>query len=365
MASIMELMRELKNLQAARQAGQLAPDQESRLAEIRAILDANMNKSGPGAPVKDRPAGAPAAAPAATQPAVPRPAPQPAPQGMAAGGWQPTGIGFGDEPKGNPNAFQITLDPKLSNQLDAVAAKADAALKANKARAKAKDSDDAIQQLKAIAPTNAYTTTNTAYLQDDYYGVPTGAQLVPDAPVELALLDPRILDMAMLKGVTDAVDGPVIAPGGVFLDDFLDLYTSGVLTTEPIDDGDDQDSPDPNLLIPGKRKVTVHMVNGEVKRGMIARMGRADGGFTLLPQGPGKPEPISMQLVKAVFVNAGATAAAVPAGKNVNVMFKDKRSVQGVCADLGLGPAFTLWPPAGRGGVERIIINQAECLEVR
>ena len=360
MASIMELMRELKHLQALRQAGQLTPDAENRLKDFRAILDANMPKGAP------RPATATPAATPATRPPPAAPAPA-EPRGMAAGGFQATAIGFGDEPRGNPNAFQIALDPRLTADLDAVAAKADAALKASKPRAKARDADGFVEQLQEINRTNAYTATNTAYLQDDYYSVGDGVELVPDAPVELPLIDPREQDLARLQEAMGSMagEGTPIMPGGVFLDDFLELYTSGLLTTDPLEDEDEADSNDPTLLIPGRRKVTVHMANGEVKRGIIARLGRGDGGFTLLPQGPGKPEPVMMQAVKAVFVNAGAVPATPPPGRNVSVTFKDRRSVQGASVDVGQGMLFTLWPPGGRGGVERIIINQAECLEVR
>lgn len=341
MASVMELMRELKHLAALRQAGQISPDQEQRLKDIRAVLDASM----PRAPVRSAP-----------------PPPQPAPDahrpeaGHVAGGFDTVG---------DPNAFQIDLGDALQADLDAAAAKADAAMAAQRRRAPARTPEEAVDQLVDINRTNAYTRPDS-YLTDDYFAPDEGCELMPDADVELPLIDPRAVEMEAMQLAMGDVDPNAVMPGGAFLDDFPELYSSGVLVVDAPEEDAGADSADPNLLVPGKRRVTVHMTNGEVKRGVIHKLARNDGGFTLHPQGAGKSEPISLVQVKAIFITANPGASPTPPqGRNVTVVFKDRRSVQGATADLGLGPAFTLWPPAGRGGMERIIINQAECLEVR
>jgi hypothetical protein len=148
-----------------------------------------------------------------------------------------------------------------------------------------------------------------------------------------------------------------VPPGLAFLDDFSALYTKRVLA--PPDEDVVIDSTDPSLLIPGKRKVTVHLLNGEKKQGAIRSLRRGDLGFKLEPLGSGQTEELSISQVKAVFIHLHANAQPKDiAGRSLTVTFRDGRAVQGVSDDYQPGaPVFTLVPPAGRGQFERIIIN--------
>jgi len=342
MATVMELMRELKHLGELRKSGQISPEQDQRLKEIRAVLDSQMGKSG-----------------ATLKPVGPTPRAAPVERGT-----------FNPDEEirpGNPNAFMMDMPEDLAGDLAASAAKADAAMKATKTRPRARNSDEAVEQLESINQGNRYTPPEFSLSTDEYFGYGDGYEAAVDAPVDLPLIDPRTAELHKL-GESLAADGvaTLIMPGGVFLDDFMELYTNKILLADETFGEDDADADDPTLLIPGKRKVTVHMVNGEVKRGVITRMSRADQGFTLLPVGAGKSEQISLQSVKAVFVtlNPGATMP-VGAGRSVTVTFKDRRSIQGATSDYGAGPSFTLIPPPGRGGIEKIIVNSSQCQDVR
>ncbi|MBI5495375.1 MAG: hypothetical protein HY904_10155 [Deltaproteobacteria bacterium] len=351
MASMIELMRELKHLGELRKAGQISPQQEARLKEIGALIQAQGGRPAAARPMTTPGAGTPAARP---------PPPAARTQGPVAD--------F-QSPDGNPNAFKIDIPDELQAAAAESAKKADAALAANKRREPPKNAEEAVVQLVELQRESQYTPPETFY-GDGYFAYGAEYQPVPDAAVELPLIDPRAEELKALKAaMANAATGEAVVatvtPGGVFLDDFVELYTSGVLSTEAFWE-DEEDSTDPNLLIPGKRKVTVHMASGEVKRGVITRMAREDQGFTLLPVTAGKPEAISLQQIKAIFVNLNPGAQApAPAGKNVTVMFQDRRTIQGATSDYGQGPSFTLIPPPGRGGVEKIIVNQAACADVR
>ncbi len=416
MATVMELMRELKHLGELKKAGQITPELEQRMAQLKGVLDNQMTKTGNSSP--PRPMATPqagpaavsspglarvpsnpamtAAAPTVSSPGLPRVPTNPGgvlpvaaslnrvavpagtqpgtvrPAATAAAAPAPTASRLAAAPKLKAGSSADYIKPenreKLGDKILEMEKKADAAVAAQKKRVQPKTQDEAVAQLQEISHGNSYTPSESMAVSDEYFGYGAGYSPVLDEEVDLPLIDPRAEDLKALKAAMAEAGGEVgglVTPGGVFLDDFLELYTSGLLTTEPMFE-DDADVDDPNLVIPGRRKVTVHMLSGEVKRGVIQRLARGEMGFTLLPQGQGKPESISMAQIKAIFVNLnpGATPPAA-AGRAITVTFKDKRSVAGQSPDFGQGPAFTLIPPAGRQGVEKMIINQSACLEVR
>jgi hypothetical protein len=335
MASTMELMRELKHLTELHRQGQLGGDGAARLTAIRAVLDQQMQGR--------------SASPARPQRAHPHTAPTPATPAAAAPG---------QEPSANPQALDVP--PELAAQVETAAERADAAMRASNPRPRPTTTAEMVEQLAEVNRMNVYTRSEAPPQFAEYFAYAEHIP-VPEAPVDFPVIDPRAAEHLQGAGSTDSTWSAVSAmPGGVFLDDFAELYTSGIVSAEEMDAGSSNEAPDPNLLIAGKRKVTVHMATGEVKRGVIARLARQDGAFTLLPQGAGRPEGVAMAQVKAIFVSLGVgTLPPAPRGKPLTVTFRDGRQIQGASPDFGLGPTFTLIPMQ-RGAWEVIIVSAAQ-----
>jgi len=239
-------------------------------------------------------------------------------------------------------------------------ARADAAIRANKKRERVTEPDKVEQQLKEVQ--GGYTPPEPDHLvleqyYGDYFG--EGLSLAPaQETADLKPIDPREIE---LRRALDVSAGPAggattvtVPPGLAFLDDFSALYAKKVLPP-PIGEVED-DTPDPSLLI-GRRKVTVHMLNGEKKQGTVRALRRGELGFKL--ETSGANEEIAIAQVKAVFVHLQPNATAKGgAGRAVTVTFRDQRSVQGDTDDYAPEmPVFTLIPPAGRGQFEKIVIN--------
>jgi hypothetical protein len=262
-----------------------------------------------------------------------------------------------------------------SAQIDEMVAKSDAATRATKTRDRAKKPDEVEAQLAELRQENAFTTTENddAFLLDDYFGgwAEDGyAFLEDDGLADVAPIDPREMELHKVglgssdTGGLEAGEITIAAPPGLaFADDFAELYTSGVLPKP--EDEEEPDLDDPNLLIPGKRKVTVHMLSGASKRGVIRAMRKGDLGFTLEPLGSGRSEELSLTQVKAVFIQKSSKAEPPQAvGQMVTVTFRDRRKVQGATADYAPGaPMFTLIP--SKGQFERIIVNGAAVAAVQ
>jgi hypothetical protein len=279
----------------------------------------------------------------------------------------------GFEPQGKASTAQI----------DEMVAKSDAASRANKTRDRAKKPDEVEQQLAELQQENAFTFTSNdeAYLLDDYFGgwAEDGyGYLEDDADADIAPIDPREMELHKVglgssdTGGLEAGELSVAAPPGLaFADDFAELYTSGVLPKP--EDEEEPDLDDPTLLIPGRRKVTVHMLNGSSKRGVIRLMRKGDLGFTLEPLGSGRSEEMSVSQIKAVFIQKSSKSEIQKSSKSegpqmvgqmVTVTFRDRRKVQGATADYAPGaPMFTLIPYKGQ--FERIIVNGAAVVAVQ
>ncbi len=256
-----------------------------------------------------------------------------------------------------------------SAEVEEAEQRAEAAVRANKKKPRAQTPDEAAEQLQQT--TGGYTPPDDNYAMEQYYGefALEGYQLVDARDAgDLKPIDPREIELSKL----DAASAPgmgstnVAVPAGLaFIDDFPALYAKRVLP--PPDDEVTIDSNDPNMLIPGKRKVTVHLLNGEKKQGSIRSMRRGELGFRLEPVGNGHVEELSIAQVKAVFIHLQANQPPkdVP-GRPLTATFRDGRAVQGVSDDYQPGaPVFTLVPPAGRGQFERIIVNAAAVSSVQ
>jgi hypothetical protein len=246
--------------------------------------------------------------------------------------------------------------------------RAEAAIRVNK-RGRATSPEEAAAQLRETDVT--YTPPEDPIVLEQYYGEFSAEGFVPIEAREaggLKPIDPREVELAKLDmtsqpgaGATNAT----VPPGLAFLDDFPVLYAKRVVPSP--DEEVVIDSNDPNLLIPGKRKVTVHLLNGEKKQGSIRSLRRGELGFKLEPLGAGQTEEVSISQVKAVFIHLHANQSpSGAAGRPVTATFRDGRSVQGTSEDYQPGsPVFTVVPPAGRGQFERIIVNAAAVQSVR
>lgn len=460
MANLMDLVRELKALNARKKAGEtLSPTEEARRKELKGYLRSTLEAQGGGASLEDSavrevpnrvassaPRSAPSAssapkeAPTARVPSAssaPKPVPSPmsssgAPS-MAAQANAPTRASPRpvstptSEPAGRDNFMEDMLPPvqqpkaaaapapaptpapkpyvpkkdiyaiqDAASLIDAAAAseavakvdplalrkahastaevaeaeeRAEAAIRANKKKPRAQTPEEAAEQLAQTS--GGYTPPDDNYALEQYYGdfAMEGYQFLDARDAgDLKPIDPREIELAKL----DAASGPgtgatnVAVPAGLaFIDDFPALYAKRVLP--PPDDEVTIDSNDPNMLIPGKRKVTVHLLNGEKKQGSIRSFRRGELGFKLEPAGSGQVEELSISQVKAVFIHLQANQSPkdVP-GRPLTATFRDGRAVQGVSDDYQPGaPVFTLVPPAGRGQFERIIVNAAAVSSVQ
>jgi hypothetical protein len=398
-AQLMALVRELKTLNARKKAGEeLSIDDEARRKELKAFLKTQLDGAEDSAAKAPAPAAASRAAPApvpppvAPQPVAPAPvvapprpvtmsAPPPSPAPVVAP--PPTAPA---PPKFVPrkDVFAISgadsfidaamnseavarTDPWAARKAHAsdgdladAEAKADAAIRANRKRERAVAPEDVEAQLREAR--SGYTPQADSYCLEQYYGDYFSDGLQPAAAaeaVELRPLDPRELEVRRaidLATSSSAGATSVAVPAGLaFLDDFPALYARRILPA-PSAGPSAVEVDDPSMLI-GSRKVTVHLVNGEKKQGAIRGLKRGELGFKL--ETGGASEEIAISQVKAVFVHLQPNAAVPPSsGKEITVMFRDQRAVQGTSLDYApQAPVFSLVPPAGRGQFEKIIIN--------
>ncbi len=272
--------------------------------------------------------------------------------------------GTGSGGKGMRNAAKVIED---------VANKADAALAENKTRERVVAPEQVAEQLGDIFGGSGYTPPEVHLAFEQYYGEYVEADGLAfvgeaDSALDLHVIDPREMELYRSGILSDAGDDEAspVPNGLAFLDDFAALYELGVLP--PADQEVQFDVDDPNLLIPGKRKVTVHLLNGQAKRGAIRKLARDDLGFRLEPQGTGRAEDLSIQQCKAIFVHLVGKSPPQVQGRMLTVTFTDRRSVQGVSDDYAPGVAmFSLVPPAGprTGQFERVIVNAAAVKAVR
>lgn len=423
-ANLMDLVRELKDLNGRKKAGEVLSDaEEARRKELKVYLRSALESQGAGGsqleesaireapPVAGsgpkpvpmavaersagRPAERPAERPAAPAPAavplsavVPSPAPSvraPAPAPAPSAAPKPFvpkkdffAIDAGSVLDEAANSEAVAkVDTSLANrkarasqaEIEESEARADAAIRSTKKKERATTPEEVLKQLKETQAT--YTPPEESYVLEQYYGdfALEGYQAIDvrDAG-DLKVIDPREIEIAKLDMAGGPSAGAVtvtIPPGLAFLDDFSVLYAKKILPSP--EEEVIVDSVDPDLLIPGKRKVTVHLLNGEKKQGAIRTLRRGDLGFKLEPIGSGQTEELSISQVKAVFIHLQPNQSPKDGGgRSVTATFSDGRAIQGTSDDYQPGsPVFTLVPPAGRGQFERIIVNGAAVQSVR
>jgi hypothetical protein len=416
-AQLMGLVRELKALNARKKAGEeLSAPEETRRKELKTFLKAQLEGAGGGdesmseaRPATSMPSGAPVASPAPApapppRPAPvaaappPRPAPLPVPQVRSAPAAVPAAVpSAAASPVAPPPRPASTFVPKkdayaiggaaafidaainsdavkktdgwshrkaLASDVEIADAEAaaDAAIRATKKRAHVTSPEEVEAQLQEIS--GGYTPPDNDFVLEQYYGdyFSEGLALASVAEsAELKPIDPRemqfrqALDVAIGSGA--GATNVTVPPGMSFLDDFAALYTRRVLAP-PADEASAAAADDPTLLI-GKRKVTVHLLNGEKKQGSVRALRRGELGMKI--ENGGQVEEIGLMQVKAVFVHLQPNAQQVSTGgRMLTVLFRDQRAVQGESTDYEpSAQVFSLVPPAGRGQFEKIIINAA------
>ena len=151
-----------------------------------------------------------------------------------------------------------------------------------------------------------------------------------------------------------------------FLDDYPILYELGILPTPDQDIG--TISGNVNLWIPSKRRVILHMMNGQTRRGVVPRLQKGDATFriTIAVQGTEKTGTVQMDKVRAIFVQSLPNEETPPPkGKIITVTFNDRRSIQGVTNDYAPEASiFTLVPQAANNQFERVIVNAKSIIAV-
>lgn len=190
----------------------------------------------------------------------------------------------------------------------------------------------------------------------------------PPSSTSSALATPMVAAQGPAGATAVGPQFPVFAAptGLVFLDDFPLLYARGVLANIDAQQAAAAGADDIDVWIPGKRKVTIHMLNSEVKRGDLLPVRRGAMGFHL-EKAPGNIEEIPWDTIKALFIHTQAEFPTPQAsGRTLTVTFRDQRSLQGLSLDYSPNtPLFTLVPPGGRGQFERVIVNTAAVARVQ
>ena len=392
-AQLMGLVRELKALNARKKAGEeLSASDETRRKELKVFLKAQLEGTGSGgnepAPSSvsgPPPVAAPAAAPTPPVRAPAAPPPRPAPAAVpaavpAAAAPKPAssyvpkkdvfaigGAAAFIEAAVNSDAVKKT--DGWSNRRSVASAAdiadsesaADSAVRANRKRARVTSPEDVELQIQEVG--GGYTPPDNDFVMEQYYGdyFSEGLSLANmTESADLKPIDPR--EMQFRQAIDVAVgsgSGSVnvtVPPGLAFLDDFSALYSRRVLAP-PVDEASAAAADDPTLLI-GRRKVTIHLLNGEKKQGSVRALRRGELGLKL-ESGGGVVEEIGLMQVKAIFVHLQPNAQPIAGnGRTLTVLFRDQRAVQGESTDYEPGAqVFTLVPSAGRGQFEKIVIN--------
>jgi hypothetical protein len=174
-----------------------------------------------------------------------------------------------------------------------------------------------------------------------------GAALPPEIAAaygDLPSSDTFELPPAVTDGLFDAAPGPEPEP----------------MEAEPLP------PPAPSVTIQGSHRVVLHTVDGQVKRGLLVDALLDAQELPLQPQGPGVPEAISTDFIKAIFfMLAPGEKAPVPEGKKVRVTFRDGRQVAGFSPDYQDGTVgFFMIPADTRTNTGRIWVYQAAVKQV-
>lgn len=408
MASVVELMREYKRLKALKQSGEISAQDAQQLREVANFLKSEMDKrnsgagSAPKAPSargsapRSAPSPAPTAAPTPVAtpivtpvhvPAASAPVPAAPPVPPAKPLWQQQAEEQAERQKRAQAHFQVEVPDEVQNyqpsetpisspiaelEVGADPADADDDLDLGyKKRPRPRNENEMQEQMQEIYAASQFTRSDEDLQTELYYSyADEGYSPVEDEDeddIELDPIDPREIELQRAGLLNDdnknGIENAVICvPGGVFLDDFMALYEQGILPRP--DDDTEPEIDDPDALVPGKRKVTLHMLNGQVKRGSIGKIMRQDLGFKL-DLGRGQIEEIDFAHVKALFIMKGkGEAPDLSNARKLTIEFKDRRRVMGLSPDYQPGAFVFTLVPSGPGNFERVIVHSGAAARI-
>jgi len=109
-------------------------------------------------------------------------------------------------------------------------------------------------------------------------------------------------------------------------------------------------------VIAGEHRVTIHLMDGSVKRGTIKDLDLTAGGFKLVASPGAVPAEIPAAKAKALFFTTPAGQPAPPGpGRRVRVTLTDGRQVEGSLVEE-LASGLYLLPLESRGGQSRVLV---------
>jgi len=391
MANLMDLVRELKALNAKKKSGTaLTPEEKERRSALKDYLKSAMDNpptSTEGAPV-DSPSDElplpPVTAPSgeASSPdkgALPSPfsaAPQPI---SMEGAFAIDANNLFDEAMASP--LQNVAPEKSSNsqrsasngqtpqsdfrrisadELSDVERKAEEAARANKKRKRAFDPASVQKQLKEIGTTSRFMPSASDIVQEQYYSSYYDDGFDPLAASTLVTALPT-QDSREIPLNAFSLEHPLAKypPEGLaFLDDFPILYKRKILA--PPGEEELADIEDPNLFVKGTRKVTLHLTNGRTLRGSIDSLARDTLGFIITSNG--KKMEFAFSQTMALFVHLKSGTQSEARGKSIKVVFSDGRGVKGYSDESDNNTTFLSVVPASK--YERIIVPRTAVKQV-
>ncbi|MBI5526997.1 MAG: hypothetical protein HY897_11735 [Deltaproteobacteria bacterium] len=123
----------------------------------------------------------------------------------------------------------------------------------------------------------------------------------------------------------------------------------------------------PAFAISDPSRVTVHFLDGDVKRGVIRELGTEATDLCLFGMDEKTSDSFPVAALKAVFVIAQpGTKPTGGGGREMSVTFKDGRNLKGNSPDFNPGGRmFTLYPEPRQGNVDRVIIFKDATDEVK
>lgn len=268
------------------------------------------------------------------------------------------------DPSWAPNQYKAG-----GNEIEAAQRKAEENLAPQDKGAKPRTPQEAGEMYLKQKGRGVYTAPVDNYHVSAYYAdyIEMGFEFVDMNSVTLDPLDSATAEQQSTHATSTTADRPFIlrVPSNLaFLDDYPIIYELGLLPTPDQDTEPDRD--DPNLWVPGKRRVILHLLNGQTRRGTISYLKKGDTQFTFELQGSEKRTEIKLTQIKAIFVqNPPNSDAPKPKGKVVTVIFNDRRTIQGVSNDYAPGASvFTLVPQATNNQFERVVVNGQSVIEV-
>ncbi|HZH03934.1 MAG TPA: hypothetical protein VEY30_09130, partial [Myxococcaceae bacterium] len=181
-----------------------------------------------------------------------------------------------------------------------------------------------------------------------------------DALPEIELTEPvgSPFQAALVPEPASAIDTPAPLPpsGSAPLASPADDEPTGEMDlSEPVFDDRPQN---PQHLVKGEHRVILHMLEGQVKRGLLRDVDLSLQTIPLETQNSALPENVSAERIKAVFFMLAAGDSPPPgAGRKVRVTFQDGRQLSGFSEDFrnsALG--FFIIPAETRTNTARIFI---------